>query len=106
MNTDKQVSALRGDSIDSTGFDIVRPAMIRLVVREHALREGIENPYGLAMATGLPYETCRRIWHEKSSRIDLATIERLCDVLRLRPGQLFDYESEPDKPKKKRRSKS
>lgn len=73
--------------------------MIRLVVREIAQREGIENPNALSQAAGLPYETCRRLWQEKATMISLHTIERLCDALRVRPSQLFDYEYEPDKTK-------
>jgi len=68
--------------------------MLRLVVKELAEREGIENPNALAVATGLPYETCRRIWRGEPRLIGLDTIERLCDFLRVRPGQLFDYEFE------------
>ncbi|PYS88752.1 MAG: hypothetical protein DMF64_19595 [Acidobacteria bacterium] len=74
--------------------------MIRLVVREIAQREGIKNSNALSQATGLPYETCRRLWQEKATMISLSTVERLCHVLRVRPSQLFDYEYEPDKAKR------
>jgi DNA-binding Xre family transcriptional regulator len=77
--------------------------MLRLLIRETAIREGIDNPNALAVATGLPYETCRRLWREEATRIDLLTIEILCDALRVRPGQLFDYEYEPDRPKRRRK---
>jgi DNA-binding Xre family transcriptional regulator len=96
------VSKIKEGRAPSTNFARLPGKMIRLVVREHALREGIENPNALAEATGLPYESCRRLWQGNTTRIDLNTIERLCDTLKLRPGQLFDYEHEPDKPKKKR----
>lgn len=79
--------------------------MIRLVVKEIAKREGIENPNALAQATELPYETCRRLWQEKATMIGLRTIERLCDVLHVRPGQLFDYEHEPNKARRLRKSR-
>jgi DNA-binding Xre family transcriptional regulator len=90
-------AAARGGVADTT-FDSVRPAMIRMTVKDIAEREGIENPNALSEATGLPYETCRRLWQGTPSKIGLNTIERLCDVLRVRPGQLFDYEFEPHKP--------
>ena len=76
--------------------------MIRLTIREIAQREGIENPNALSQAAGLPYETCRRLWQEKATMISLNTIERLCDTLRVRPAQLFDYEYEPDRAKRPR----
>ena len=79
--------------------------VIKLDVQNLCIREGITNPFQLAEVTGLPYATCRRIWQGTPAMIGLNTIERLCDVLRVRPGQLFDYEFEADKPKRKRRSK-
>ena len=68
-----------------------------MTVKELAIREGIENPNMLSDKTGLPYETCRRLWGETPAMIGISTIETLCDVLRVRPGQLFDYEFEPDR---------
>jgi len=75
--------------------------MIKLDVKELCLREGIENAYQLAEVTRLPYATCRRIWRGSATMIGLQTIERICDVLHVRPGQLFDYEREQNKPKRK-----
>lgn len=85
---------------------IVCGGMIRLVVKQVAEREGIENPNALAQATGLPYETCRRLWQEKATMIGLGTVERLCDTLHVRPGQLFDYEYEPGKAHRLRKPKA
>jgi DNA-binding Xre family transcriptional regulator len=89
-------------STSNTSFDRVLDSMIRLTVREIAQREGIDNPNALSQAAGLPYETCRRLWQEKATMISLNTIERLCDALRVRPAQLFDYEYEPGKAKRPR----
>lgn len=85
-----------------TTSDSVNGIMIRLAVRDLARREGIDNPNALAVVTGLPYETCRRVWEGHPSMIGLNTLEKLCDALHVRPGQLFDYEYESDKPKRKR----
>ena len=82
-------------------IDSVGAAMIALNIKETAQREGYDNPNSLASAAGLPYETCRKLWNGLATRIDLGTIERLCNLLRVRPGQLFDYEYEPDRPKRK-----
>jgi DNA-binding Xre family transcriptional regulator len=90
----------------STRFASVRGAMIKLNIKETAEREGIKNANLLSEATGLPYETCRKLWRGEARRIDLSTIERLCDVLHVRPSQLIDYEFEPDKPKRKRKARS
>lgn len=95
----------RTPSTSTTSFGSVPSNMIRLVVREIAQREGFENPNALSQATALPYETCRRLWQEKATMISLNTIERLCDVLRVRPAQLFDYEYEPGKVKRAREAK-
>ena len=102
----KTVRQQKSRSVPDTHVASVRGAMIKLNVREAAEREGYDNPNLLSEATGLPYETCRKLWRGEARRIDLNTIERLCDVLRLRPGQLFDYEFEADKPKRKRKARS
>lgn len=68
----------------------VWPIMIRLLVREIAEREGIQNPYQLADRTGLKYESCRLLWHGTSRQLNLRTIELLCRSLMILPGQLFE----------------
>ena len=89
--------------MEATTFDNLRAGMIKLVVKEVAEKEGITNPLELSRLSGLPYETCRRAWNDDASQIGLKTIERLCDVLRVGPGQLFEYYYEPDKPQRKRK---
>ena len=76
--------------------------MIRLDVKEIAIREGFENPYALSIAAGLPYETCRKLWQGTAVRIDLRTLEKLCDALDVRPGLLFDYQRKKDQHKVRR----
>jgi len=78
--------------------------MIRLDIKEIATRAGFENPYALSIAAGLPYETCRKLWQQSLVRIDLRTLEKLCDALEVRPGLLFEYHKEKSSgPKAKRR---
>lgn len=64
--------------------------MIRLLVREIAEREGIQNPYQLADRTGLKYESCRLLWQGASQQLNLRTIEAICRTLMVLPGQLFE----------------
>jgi len=45
------------------------------------------------------------LWREDATRIDLLTIEVLCNTLQVRPGQLFDYDPEPDRLKRKRKAR-
>jgi len=106
MTTIKTAIELKPSGEHSPRVDSVRAVVIALTIKETAQREGYDNPNALAVATGLPYETCRKLWNGLATRIDLGTIERLCDTLRVRPGQLFDYEHEPDKAKRKRAKKS
>jgi DNA-binding Xre family transcriptional regulator len=103
VNTINTVILSNRNGVVGGELAIVRGAMIALNVADPAKREGIDNANMLAITTGLSYETCRKLWRGTAMRIDLKTIERLCDVLRCRPGQLFDYEYEPNKPRRKRR---
>ena len=71
--------------------------MIRWVVREVAERAGFRNARELANRTGLPPTSVYRIWTGKATRTDLATIDKLCTALDVKPGQLFEHEAEPDR---------
>ncbi|PYP82897.1 MAG: XRE family transcriptional regulator [Blastocatellia bacterium AA13] len=68
--------------------------MAKLLVREVAEREGIRNALALATKAGIPYASVHRLWLGTAKMIGLDTIERLCRALSVRPGQLFELESE------------
>ena len=78
--------------------------MLRWVVREVAERAGIRNARELAAKTGLPPTSVYRIWTGKATRTDLATLDKLCTVLEVKPGQLFEHEAEMDLQKGRPRS--
>jgi DNA-binding Xre family transcriptional regulator len=71
-------------------------ATIKLIVRKVAERKGIGNPFVLANKTGLGYAICYRLWNGNQQRIDLKTLVRLCEVLGVKPGQLFEYKVDED----------
>jgi DNA-binding Xre family transcriptional regulator len=66
-------------------------ATIRLAVRDVAEERGIENPHVLAARTGLGYAICYRLWNGGQQRIDLKTLARLCETLKVTPAQLLEY---------------
>jgi DNA-binding Xre family transcriptional regulator len=65
---------------------------IRFKVKEVAESKGIDNPFALSQKTGLNYAICYRLWHTPQKRVDISTLERLCDALKLTPGRFFEYE--------------
>lgn len=75
----------------------VRPTMIKLIVRQVAEKAGIKSARDLSKRADLHYETARLLWNGESRRVDLDTIERVCDLLQVPPGQLFEYKSESSK---------
>ncbi|HEX8184347.1 MAG TPA: helix-turn-helix transcriptional regulator [Blastocatellia bacterium] len=68
--------------------------VITFIVKEIAIRAGFKNPNELAEATGLHYESVRRLWTGTSRRLDLDTLEKLCLTLQVPPGQLFSFDFE------------
>ena len=72
-------------------------AMIRLRVKEVARREGFENANELSQKTGIPVRSMYRIWDGNARMIGLKTLDRLCTVLNVKPSQLLEHESEPDR---------
>ena len=73
-------------------YSVVVMGTIQLKVKEVAIQKGIENPFALSQKSGLNYAVTYRLWHSEQRRIDLGTLERLCDTLKVKPGQLFEYE--------------
>jgi DNA-binding Xre family transcriptional regulator len=71
--------------------------MIRLTVREIALKEGINSPRELERATGLSYATSHALWNGNPRMIQLETLELICTRLGVRPGQLFEFTPDQDK---------
>jgi DNA-binding Xre family transcriptional regulator len=68
--------------------------MIRLCIKELAEKRGILKPVDLARLTGLSFSVTHKLWNEQQTRIDLKTIESLCQVLKVSPGDLFDFSCE------------
>ena len=68
-------------------------SMIKLIVRDLAVAAGIGNALVLSKQSGLAYAMCYKLWNDQQTRIDLTTIDRLCEVLRCSPGDLFVREA-------------
>lgn len=68
-------------------------AMIKLNIRSLAAAAGIANPLVFSRQSGLAYAMCYKLWNDQQTRIDLSTIDRLCEVLRCSPGELFIREA-------------
>jgi len=66
--------------------------LVRLKVKDVAERKGITNPLMLSKESGVPYAACHAIWNDQQKQIGLATINKLCVALKVKPGQLFEYE--------------
>lgn len=74
--------------------------MIRFRVRELAEARGW-NIAALAEQTGFAYSSALDLWHDRVQRIDKKTIEKLCMVFEVQPGDLVVWEpSTLDSPEK------
>jgi putative transcriptional regulator len=70
-------------------------AMIKLNIRALAANAGMGNPLVLSRQSGLAYAMCHKLWNDQQTRIDLSTIDRLCEVLMCSPGDLFVRDAAP-----------
>ena len=50
---------------------------------------GIGNALVLSRQSGLAYAMCYKLWNDQQTRIDLTTIDRLCEVFSCSPGDLI-----------------
>jgi DNA-binding Xre family transcriptional regulator len=71
--------------------------MLRLKVREVAEAKGIKNALELSQKTGIGYNSIYAIWNSEPRMIGIETLNRLCETLRVRPGQLFVYTEDGNK---------
>lgn len=49
------------------------------------------NVSQLAEAGGMAYSSALDYWHGRARRIDLATLERICEALKCTPCDVFEY---------------
>lgn len=61
---------------------------VKLRVRELADELGM-NIRTLANQAGISYNSAHALYNGHVSRVDLDTLDRLCDVLKVEPGDLF-----------------
>ena len=59
------------------------------------------SAYRLAQESGLPHSVIRKLRSGKARRVDLVTLNRVCEVLQCAIGDLIEYV--PDKKTKSRR---
>ena len=64
---------------------------MKLKVKEVAERVGVKNASHLRSLTGLGVGTCYQLWDGSAQRIDLETLNTLCNFLQVGPAMLFEY---------------
>jgi len=68
--------------------------MIRLKVKEVAAQKHISQSR-LSRLADIDQGTMRRIFNDPRSNITLETLNRLARTLRVQPGDLLEYETDP-----------
>ena len=48
-----------------------------------------------ARQSGVSYKTVFDLYHDKTTRVDLGTIDKLCRALSCTPNDLFEYVTDP-----------
>ena len=70
---------------------------MKWTVKEVALRAGIKNARELADRAGIHLNSAYGVWNNTARMLALDTLDKLCTLLNVKPGQLFEHEAEPDK---------
>jgi DNA-binding Xre family transcriptional regulator len=65
--------------------------MITTHVREVAERRGLTTAYQLQKGLGVSPDVAARLWQGTFTRLDLATLDRLCEFLKCAPGTLIKH---------------
>jgi DNA-binding Xre family transcriptional regulator len=61
-------------------------------IQEKAIKRGYKNANRLREALECSPDVSARLWRGDFKRIDVATLAKLCDVLRCQPKDLLAYE--------------
>ncbi|MFP5260895.1 MAG: helix-turn-helix domain-containing protein [Blastocatellia bacterium] len=69
--------------------------MMKWTVKEVAQRAGIKNARELADRAGIHLNSAYGVWNNTARMLALDTLDKLCTLLKVKPGQLFDHEAEP-----------
>ena len=75
--------------------------MIRFVLHRVAANQDITKIKDVAEKAGLSALAVSGIWNNASLRVDLKTLNALCNALNCTPGDLFEYTPDGTKGKKK-----
>jgi putative transcriptional regulator len=70
--------------------------MIRLRVGRELERQG-KTAYWLADQAGLTMTAAYRLASDQMRRVDLAVLDKVCDVLGVEPGELFERKAKGGK---------
>jgi DNA-binding Xre family transcriptional regulator len=71
-------------------------AAIKWNVQEVAKRHGIESAPQLARAAGIAPGTATGLWYSRQLRVDVPTLQRICDLLQCSPGDVLIREETGD----------
>jgi len=75
---------------------LVRPStgqqsggVMKLMIKAVAQAKGFRNAKDLGDKAKIPNVSMYRLWNGTATRVDLATLEKLCEVLEVQPGMLI-----------------
>lgn len=64
-------------------------AVIKWRVQELARQKGIDSAPQLAKAAGIAPGTATGLWYGRQMRVDMPTLERICNLLECDPGDVL-----------------
>jgi DNA-binding Xre family transcriptional regulator len=70
--------------------------MVTLRVKEAAQKRGIQNAYQLQKELGLSPSKAAKLWKGEMDKIGLETINVLCNKLKCKPNQIFEFTPDMD----------
>lgn len=65
--------------------------MIKIVIKDAAKKVGITSSYQLQKAIGYDVSMSARLWKGEWTRIDVKTLNRICNTLRCTPNDILQF---------------
>jgi DNA-binding Xre family transcriptional regulator len=70
--------------------------MIEIVIKAAARKAGITSGYQLQRATGFDVSMSARLWRGEWKRIDVKTLNTLCNALKCTPNDILRFKRDRD----------
>jgi DNA-binding Xre family transcriptional regulator len=70
--------------------------MITIQIQKVAKEKGVKNAYQFQKISGFPMPMASRLFKGKWKRVDISTMDTICNSLKCTPSEIMNFTPDPD----------